>query len=385
MMNLVKSKKRILLFIFIILIVAFIAIKSINVFIYYNNELEIHANIIQAGSRSSFFIDKYNNLWVWGQDLTDWERSNLYTPQIIMDNVSSVSSAAGSHYVLVIRNDSSLWGWGQNFEGAPGNITRIPSQIIDNIAYTSARSFTATAITKNGRLISWGLWGRYEVNDILNGPKSRIVTQAIANSEAGLAIDHDGRVFFWSPSGFFTSSRITFGNLLMEDIKQLSFDNVLKNNNTLWNWEVNHLNSRTTSEDITFSKVMEDVRYFSSGGAPTIYRFTMAIKNDNTLWAWGSNNLGQLGDGTTEDREEPVFIMDNVAYVSTGTAHTLALTYDGKLWAWGSNSHGQLGDGTTEDRHSPIMPSINMSDIGNWGVYGWYVLQELSRIYWEYV
>ena len=38
--------------------------------------------------------------------------------------------------------------------------------------------------------------------------------------------------------------------------------------------------------------------------------------------------------------------------VSAGRWHTAIITDDGNLWAWGFNGYGQLGDGTTEDRQS---------------------------------
>ena len=135
---------------------------------------------------------------------------------------------------------------------------------------------------------------------------------------------------------------------------------------------------------------------------------SFAIRSDGTLWAWGKNDSGQLGDGTTQDRHEPVLIggmderwvcvetggyhtaaisEDGSLYlwgsndfgqlgdngvdsfrtsparlgedawlaVSTGTFHTVAIRDDNTLWAWGYNSFGQLGDGTTEDRYEPVM------------------------------
>jgi alpha-tubulin suppressor-like RCC1 family protein len=82
---------------------------------------------------------------------------------------------------------------------------------------------------------------------------------------------------------------------------------------------------------------------------------TVAIKTDGTLWAWGYNQYGQLGDGTTLDKNLPTKIgtANNWQTIVAGTFHTVAIKTDGTLWAWGDNHIGQLGDGTTIDKHIP--------------------------------
>ena len=79
------------------------------------------------------------------------------------------------------------------------------------------------------------------------------------------------------------------------------------------------------------------------------------IKNDGTLWAWGSNINGQLGDGTTENKNTPTQIGtdSNWKTVIAGGSHTMAMKKDGTLWAWGFNSNGNLGDGTTIHKSIP--------------------------------
>ena len=54
---------------------------------------------------------------------------------------------------------------------------------------------------------------------------------------------------------------------------------------------------------------------------------TLAVRSDGTLWAWGHNDTGQLGDGTTTDRWEPVRVGADTrwAAVSAGFAHTVGL------------------------------------------------------------
>lgn len=79
------------------------------------------------------------------------------------------------------------------------------------------------------------------------------------------------------------------------------------------------------------------------------------IAQNGSLYMWGLNSLGQIGDGTTEDRykHKPTKILDHVIAVSLGDYHSGAITQDGSLYMWGYNSDGEIGDGTTEERDTP--------------------------------
>lgn len=83
---------------------------------------------------------------------------------------------------------------------------------------------------------------------------------------------------------------------------------------------------------------------------------TIGIKQDGTLWAWGYNGYGNLGDGSTENRNVPTQIGTgtNWKQVECGSYHSQAIKSDGTLWVWGYNGYGQLGDGTTDDKHTPV-------------------------------
>ncbi len=74
---------------------------------------------------------------------------------------------------------------------------------------------------------------------------------------------------------------------------------------------------------------------------------TVAIKSDGTLWAWGLNDKGQLGDGTSVNKNVPtqIGIGDDWSIVTAYGYNTLAIKTDGTLWSWGNNSVGQVGDG----------------------------------------
>ena len=97
---------------------------------------------------------------------------------------------------------------------------------------------------------------------------------------------------------------------------------------------------------------------------------TVYLKSDGTVWAAGYNNAGQLGDGTTTQRTNPVqvavptdfkepFGASKIKSVSVGDWHTLMLTAEGTVYGSGANG-GQLADGTTESRS--IFKAIENTD-----------------------
>ena len=91
---------------------------------------------------------------------------------------------------------------------------------------------------------------------------------------------------------------------------------------------------------------------------------TVALKTDGSLWAWGFNGSGELGDGTTADKPNPVQVgtSNDWAEIAASGRHTVARKIDGSLWAWGDNRDGQLGDGTTVYKLIPVRIGIS----NNW-------------------
>jgi alpha-tubulin suppressor-like RCC1 family protein len=72
------------------------------------------------------------------------------------------------------------------------------------------------------------------------------------------------------------------------------------------------------------------------------------VTTDNLAYCWGLNSHGQLGDGTTTQRERPVKVLGGLHFllVSAGSGHTCALTTDYRAYCWGWNDRGALGDGS---------------------------------------
>ena len=75
---------------------------------------------------------------------------------------------------------------------------------------------------------------------------------------------------------------------------------------------------------------------------------------DERAYCWGNNSLGQLGDGTTTDRDTPVPVAGGRRFrqVTTGGLHTCAVTPSYQGYCWGRDDEGELGDGATRQNRS---------------------------------
>ncbi len=84
----------------------------------------------------------------------------------------------------------------------------------------------------------------------------------------------------------------------------------------------------------------------------------LARTTTGRLYAWGANESGELGDGTTTNRDIPVRVKlpkrTKVTLIGAGEGHSLARTSTGKVVAWGDNGDGDLGNGTTTPSSTPV-------------------------------
>lgn len=97
-----------------------------------------------------------------------------------------------------------------------------------------------------------------------------------------------------------------------------------------------------------------------SSGVVTVFAGgsnTCAVTSAGAVKCWGKNGNGQVGDGSTVDRFEPVTVFglsSGAVSVAVGDNYACALMNSGGVKCWGDNTNGQLGDGTNVERLYPV-------------------------------
>jgi len=86
------------------------------------------------------------------------------------------------------------------------------------------------------------------------------------------------------------------------------------------------------------------------------FQHTCLISVAGTIKCWGRSNFGQLGDGSTSDQSTPNDISLQLDWdnLTAGSYHTCATTTSGQVYCWGLNQFGQLGNGTTNNKSNPV-------------------------------
>ena len=287
---------------------------------------------VAAGSAHSLYVKSDGSLWSMGANWDGQLGNGTTTDQSIPVQVATdvIAVAAGGNHSLFVKNDGTLWGMGWNWNGQLGerDATSLttPVQVATGVVAVAAGYNHSLFIKSDGTL--WGMGANWY-----------------------------GQLGDGSPTGL-SASTFAPVQVATDVIAVAAHDHTLfiKSDGTLWSMGANwggQLGNGTTTDQSIPAQVAIDVIAVAAGNGHSLF-----LKNDGTLWGMGDNRIGQLGDGTTPVYPDfgpgtPEQVATGVVVVAAGYYHSLFIKNDGTLWDTGYNYSGQLGDGTTTERNTP--------------------------------
>jgi len=299
---------------------------------------------VAGGSMHSLALKGDGTVRAWGDNelgqLGDGTTTDRNIPVKVHGLTNVVAIAAGCYHSLALKRDGTVWAWGSNKWGSLGDGTttgrNIPVKVhgLTNVVAIAAGCWHSLALKRDGTVRAWGDNYSGQLGDGTNAPTP------------------------WGTN--ISNVPVTVKNLA--GIKAIdggyNFSVALKRDGTVRAWGANlsgQLGDGTTTDHYVRGTV-KNLSGVTALAAATGGFHILALKGDGTVRAWGDNYSGQLGDGTTTEKNLAVKVKNlaGVKRVAAGTYKSLALKGDGTVRAWGDNYSGQLGDGTTTPRTTPV-------------------------------
>ena len=285
-----------------------------------------------------------------------------------VDLTGVVSIAAGYCNSFAIRKDGTVWSWGYNSVlqlGVTGGNTTVAQQVLGgasgsqyltDIVEVKASKVHTLALKANGTVYAWGnnYDGQLGNGYASNTSESNLPIQVLAGAQGSASgylekvvnIDAASETSYY---GYGSSIAVT------EDKKVYGWGSGI----------YGALGAGAKSQTVKPVKIadIDTAVQASIGGTSNTY-FTYILKEDGTVSSLGYNGYGQLGNGTTnsngtvelQDVQNSENLVNGILQV-TGSqdGHFGAFVKkDGTVWTVGYNGYGQLGNGSQDNKSQPI-------------------------------
>jgi alpha-tubulin suppressor-like RCC1 family protein len=373
--------------------------------------------IVIGGGIHSIALDSKGKMYAWGRNnegqIGDGTTTNRNAPVAVLTTgalagKTLIGGGGGYYNSYSLDSDGKLYAWGRNDSGQIGDgattLRNAPVAVLTTgvlagkkIVRGGGGQYHSIALDSDGKLYAWGANDDGQLGDGTNternSPVAVLTTGVLTGKKIemvgiggyhSIALDSDGKLYAWGKNddgqlGDGTNTErnspvavLTTGVLAGKKIEMVicgdQFSMALDSDGKLYSWGRNdgQLGDGTTTNRNAPVAVLttgvlagKKIVMFGCG-----VNHSIALDSDGKLYAWGRNDNGQIGDGTITPRNAPVAVLTTgvlagkkIKMVGIGGYHSIALDSDGKLYAWGRNDNGQLGDGTFTERNSPVAVS----------------------------
>jgi alpha-tubulin suppressor-like RCC1 family protein len=321
----------------------------------------------------------------------------------ISGRVIQIATSNSDGYALT--SDGAVWAWGVGSYGELGDGKTPPYDTtavqVDFPAGVKIASLAnpmpfdgAIAIDTNGD--AWG-WGLNVVGDLcLSGliearprqiPISAVTlasgarTHSLFDSKGRVYACGDGEGGVLGDGSYSNSSKPASVVGLPATAHVIALTSswegsgALLSNGSYYDWGYNAAgqlgDGSTANRDVPVAvKLPSPVRQVFQGGSGAANGQTIAILANGSIWEWGNNEKGQLGDGTRTSSDIPVRVEvpAGVTFVkvNSGGYSSYAIDSTGRLWAWGGNENGQLGTGAGANVETePVGVGIHVAQVSS--------------------
>ena len=290
------------------------------------------------------------SVWAWGYNglgsLGDGSVTDRTRPVQVKGLTDVVAVDAGFLHTLALRRDGSVWAWGWNGFGQVGDGTKIDRRVpvklaISDVVSISAGGYHSVAVRRDGSVWSWGYNGFGQLGNGTNADQARPTW--VAGLPASTEV---------SAGGFHTLALTkTSGHVYA------------------WGWNaLGQLGDWTQQDRWKPVRVVGDAINLMTGMKTVSagYAHSLSIAPSATVMGWGWNAFKQINRNSQDVYQAwPVPVGMTAEDVSAGMLHNVLVNRrEARTWGW--NVFGQLGTGTTEDR-----------DLG-WPVEGLYAVHQVE-------
>lgn len=309
---------------------------------------------IAAGHWCTCAVKTNDTLWCWGNNVvgqlgigTTGPPENAPVQVIELDIPNETIQGVDIHkyHGCAISVGGTLWCWGSGDNGRLGVDTLVnhsaPVEVtaLSGVVQVSVGDSHTCAIKTDDAVWCWG--------DNSDG-------------KLGLGMDDGPEICLSNPC---SKKPVQVDWNYEEEKTSISagfFHTCMASNSGVWCWGSN---SYSQLGDTTLINSSSPVRVHGLQGASALglgIIHSCALAQEGSVWCWGSGDSGQIGEGgpINDDlvQTTPLQVagLPDAVDLDAHYAASCAIDSEGQAWCWGYNGQGVLGDGTTENRNYPV-------------------------------